>query len=87
MKKIVSVQEVEGEGLIGLMGQRVTLFCLNYMYTGKLAGVNDTCVLLEDAAIVYETGPLNTRDWKDAQALPKPVYVMLRCVESFMELK
>jgi hypothetical protein len=87
MKKIVSVQEVEGEGLMGLLGNRVTLFCLNYIYTGKLAGVNDTCVLLEDAAIVYETGPLNTKEWKDAQALPHPVYVMIRCVESFMELK
>ena len=87
MKKIVSVQEVEGEGLIGLMGQRVTLFCLNYIYTGKLAGVNETCVLLEDAAIVYETGAFNEKNWKDAQSLPKPVYVMLRCIESFMELK
>ena len=87
MKKIVSVQEVEGEGLIGLMGQRVTLFCLNYIYTGKLAGVNETCVLLEDAAIVYETGEFSSKNWKDAQPLPKPVYVMLRCIESFMELK
>jgi hypothetical protein len=87
MKKIVSVQEVEGEGLIGLMGQRVTLFCLNYIYTGRLSGVNDTCVLLEDAAIVYETGEFSSKDWKDAQPLPKPVYVMLRCIESFMELK
>lgn len=87
MKRLVNVQEVEGEGLIGLMGKRVTLFCLNYIYTGKLTGVNDQFVLLEDAAIVYETGPLNTKGWKDAQALPHPVYVMLRCVESFMELK
>ena len=87
MKKIVSVQEVEGEGLVGLMGNRVTLFCLNYIYTGKLTGVNDTCVMLEDAAIVYETGEFTTKEWKDAQKLPKPVYVMLRCVESFMELK
>ena len=62
-------------------------FCLNYIYTGKLAGVNETCVLLEDAAIVYETGAFNEKNWKDAQSLPKPVYVMLRCIESFMELK
>jgi len=87
MKKLVNVQEVDGEGLVGLMGERVTLFCLNYIYTGKLTGVNDNCVKLEDAAIVYETGPLNTTEWKDAQQLPNPVYVMLRCVESFMILK
>lgn len=87
MKKAISVQEVEGEGLLGLMGQRVTLFCLNYIYTGTLVGVNDSCVMLEDAAIVYETGAFHEKEWKDAQSLPKPVYVMLRCVESFMELK
>jgi hypothetical protein len=87
VKKLVEVQEVSGEGLVGLMGQRVTLFCLNYIYTGKLTGVNDSCVLLEDASIVYETGPLNDKQWKDAQALPQCVYVMTRCIESFMELK
>ena len=54
MKKIV--EEVNGEGLDKLLGDRVTLFCLNYIYTGKLSGVNETCVLLTDAAIVYETG-------------------------------
>ena len=85
MKKLI--EEVSGEGLEGLMGERVTFFCLNYIYTGKLVGVNDTCVKLEDAAIVYETGPLCNEQWKDAQPLPHPVYVMLRCVESYMILK
>ena len=41
MKRLVNVVEVDNEGLVGLMGQRVTLFCLNYIYTGKLTGVND----------------------------------------------
>jgi len=81
------VEEVDGEGLEGLMGQRVTFFCLNYIYTGKLVGVNDTCVKLEDAAIVYETGAFNAPDWKDAQKLPHPAYVMVRTIESFMLLK
>jgi hypothetical protein len=87
MKKLVQVQEVEGEGMIGLMGQSVTLFCLNYIYTGKLIGVNDEFVQLENASIVYETGEFTSKDWKDAQKLPHPVYIMLRCVESFMVLK
>lgn len=87
MKKLVNVQEVDGEGLVGLMGERVTFWCVNYIYTGKLTGVNDTCVKLEDAAVVYETGPLNDKQWKDAQALPHPVYIMLSAVESFMVLK
>ena len=84
MKKLVNVTEVEGEGLVALMGQRVTLFCLNYFYTGKLTGVNDTCVLLDDAAIVYETGAFSDKEYKDAQALPgSSWYVQTSAVESF----
>ena len=39
MKQLVTVTEVENEGLDGLMGQRITLFCGNYIYTGDLVGV------------------------------------------------
>ena len=62
MKKIVD--EVSGEGLEKLLGERVTLFCANYIYEGVLAGVNTSCVLLEDAAVVYETGPFNGKTFK-----------------------
>ena len=58
----VMVKEVENEGLEALMGQRVTLFCGVYIYTGKLVGVNATCVKLEDAGIVYETGPFSDKE-------------------------
>ena len=87
MKKVVQIAEVEDEGLEGLMGQVVTVWCLNYIYTGRLAGVNDECILLEDASVVYETGAFNEKDWKDAQKLPHACYVMKRCIESFMVLK
>ena len=83
MKKIVSVTEVDGEGLEALMGETVTLFCLNYIYTGKLAGVNDKCVLLENAKIVYETGELTSKTWTDAQPLPGNWYVQIGAIESF----
>jgi len=87
MKKLVQVTEVEGEGLVGLMGQRITLFCLNYIYTGTLVGVNESCVRLDHAAIVYETGAFSDPKWKDAQKLPNAVYVMLACVEAFSVVK
>ena len=85
MKKIV--QEVEGEGLVKLLGEKVTLFCMNYIYTGRLSGVNDTCVLLDDAKVVYETGDFNRKDWKDAQPLPGQWYVSTSSIESFGVLK
>lgn len=87
MKKLVQVQEVEGEGLMSLLGQRVTLFCMNYIYTGTLIGVNSSCVLLEKAGIVYETGPFHEKNWKDFQELPNNVYVQLAAIESFTVLK
>ena len=85
MKKIVT--EVSGEGLEKLLGERVTLFCVNYIYTGILAGVNEACVLLTSAAVVYETGPFGEKKWKDAQDLPDEWYVQIGAIESFGKLK
>lgn len=87
MKKLVKVEEVSGEGLIGLMGEEVTLFCLNYIYAGKLVGVNETYVKLEDAKVIYETGAFTEKAWKDAQPLPYEWYVQLSAIESFGKLK
>jgi hypothetical protein len=83
----VMVTEVENEGLEALMGNTVTLFCGVYIYTGKLMGVNDTCVKLENAGIVYETGPFNQKNWKDMQPLPDEWYVATQSIESFGILK
>ena len=84
----VLVETKELEGLESLIGQVVTLFCINYFYTGKLVGVNETCVKLEDPKIVYETGPFTESNWKDAQALPqKHWYVQKQAIESFGLMK
>jgi hypothetical protein len=81
MKRLV--EEVSDEGLEGLLGRRVTLFCLNYIYEGKLVGVNDDDVRLDDAGIVYETGELSAKTWKDRQALPNTLYVRASAIESY----
>lgn len=83
MKKLVNVQEVEGAGLVSLLGENVQLICGNYIYAGKLTGVNDICVELENAGIVYETGDWNSKTWKNFQALQSPYFVMIRNIESF----
>jgi hypothetical protein len=85
MKRLI--EEVENEGLVSLIGQRITLFCMNYIYTGKLVGVNDSCVKLDDPAIVYDTGPFSTKEWQDAQKLPNSMYIMLNSIESFGVVK
>ena len=66
-----------------LMGQRITLFCMNYIYTGKLVGVGMTCVKLSAPAIVYETGAFSDKAWKDAQTLPNDLYISTAAIEAF----
>jgi len=84
MKKLVSVTEVLGEGLISLLGEKVILLCMNYFYTGVLEGVNTDCVLLKDPSIVYETGPWSDKTWKDAQRLGiDKLYIQIGAIESF----
>jgi hypothetical protein len=83
MKKLVKVEEVEGEGLMAFMGKSIALYGLNYIYSGTLVGVNEQFVKLENAMIVYETGELSAKSWKDAQRLPGDHYVMLSAIESF----
>jgi len=81
MKKLV--EQVDGEGLEALLGEQVTFFCANYIYTGKLIGVNETCVLLSDPKIVYETGAFTEKGWKDAQAVCPELYIQTASIEAF----
>lgn len=82
------IQEIDKEGLESLLGEVVTLFGAVYIYTGKLVGVNSTCVKLENAGIVYETGDFNEKNWKDMQKLPhKYFYIQISMIESFGLLK
>lgn len=85
MKKLI---EIENEGMESLLGEVVTLMCANYFYTGKLVGVNDTCVKLESPKIIYETGAWSNKDWKDAQSMECDcIYVQTALIESFGVLK
>jgi hypothetical protein len=62
----------------------VHLYCCRYIYRGMVAAVDATTVLLEQAHIVYETGPL-TGPATDAQPLPSRHRIMLASVESWGE--
>lgn len=90
MLKYVEVDPAQS-GLQSLLGQKVMLMCVNYFYVGTLTGVNDTCVELGDAAIVFETGPFRDKasgkvvpDYKDIQKLHVPTWFVSRAaIESF----
>jgi hypothetical protein len=86
MKRLV--EEVENEGLLGLMGQTITCFCANYFYTGELVGVNTDDIKLKNPKIVYQTGDWGNQEWSDAQALPTVyIYVRTSFIESYGVLK
>ena len=82
MKRIIESSEVHG--LEALLGEKVLIFCLNYIYTGILVGVNSTFIELKDPAIVYETGPFTDKGYKDAQPLHTSTWnVQIGVIESF----
>lgn len=83
MKKLVHIQEVDGEGMEALIGQKVTFFSLNYIYCGKLIGVNETDLIIEDAHLVYETGDFKEKGFKDAQKLADTWRLRLSAIESY----
>ena len=85
MKKVMQVQEVEGEGLESLLGQYVLIYSINYLYSGKLMGVNTHDILLEEASIVYDTGDHFAKSFARAEPLPSPLYVRIAAIESYQK--
>ena len=84
----VVVEDRHDEGFDAFLNKDVSLWCLNYIYSGKLVGINDTCLKLENAKIVYETGAFTEKGWKDAQRLPEGThYVQISAIESFGPVK
>jgi len=80
MKRAV---ETGDGGMDAMLGEKVTVFCGVYIYTGKLTGVNANHIELDEPKLVYETGELTSGSWKDAQALPSPWRIMLAGIESW----
>lgn len=82
MKKLI--MEDENEGLMKLLGEVITVYCTSFIYSGKLIGVNEDCILLDEAVIVYDTGAHTDKKWSVAEPMPNKLwYVMKSKIESF----
>ena len=80
----ILVQESEQEGLESFLGKRILLMCAGYFYEGQLIGVNQSCVKLKDAHIVYGTGVWSDKSYADIQKLCSDIwYVSTNLIESF----
>lgn len=84
MQVLVETKEVKEEGMLALLGQNIEIFCGVYIYAGKLVGVNDKCVKLQNPHLVYETGGFLDKKYKDAQPMGREFhYVATGFIESF----
>ena len=84
MKVFVETKEIAREGFEALLGQNVEVFCGNYIYAGKLVGVNTTCIKLSNPHLVYEPGAFHDKKYKDAQSMNREFhYISTHFVESF----
>lgn len=66
-----------------LIGKKVILFCMNYIYTGILCDVDSATATLEDGYIVYETGAFSDPKFKDAQFVSNYLHIHKSSIESY----
>jgi len=85
MKRIV--ETAEESGFEAMLGEKISVWCGIYIYTGQLTGVNEDQIELTNAYIIYETGDLASGPWKDAQSLPGIWRIMKRGIESWGKAK
>ena len=84
MKRLVNVVDVEKDGLESLLGQYIQVWCLNYIYAGKLIGVNTHDVVLAEAVVVYETGKLGDKQFKLAESAGvEELFIRTSAIESY----
>lgn len=85
MKRVVATVETEVDGLEKLLGEYVELYCLNYIYCGRLIGVNTEDVCLAECQIVYETGKLSDHsNYKFSESFNQEErFVMRASIESY----
>ena len=76
--------QLNSGGLEAYMGQSVLLMCQNYFYHGTLYGVFEEFVLLQDPAIVYETGKWSEKSYTNVERLHVKYWRVMRAsIESF----
>ena len=86
MKKVIQVTEVNGEGLEAFLNKRIFIVCRSYFYAGTLTGINDDCVLLEDARFVLESGSFEGKGIANSEKVSGgKIYVAKNAIEAFFE--
>lgn len=78
------VNENKRQDLLNLIGEKVVLLGVNYLYYGVLTEVYEDNVSLQGAKIVFETGNITDAKFKDESEMYSSKWnIMLSAVESF----
>jgi hypothetical protein len=84
MKRLVNVIDIDEDGLESLLGEYVQLWCMNYIYAGRLIGVNQDAVCLAESVVVYETGRMTDKGWKLAESTGlNELFIRIPAIESY----
>lgn len=82
MKRII--ETTEADGMEKLLGEYVQVWCVNYIYAGRLVGVNKEDCVLADPQIVYETGRLTDKQFKMAEPCGvSELFIRTAAIESY----
>ena len=86
MKKVITVTEVDGEGLEAFLNKTIFVVCRSYFYAGTLTGINQSCILLEDARFVLESGSFEGKGISSSEKVKSgKIYIATNAIESFFE--
>lgn len=84
MKRVLNVVETESDGLEKMLGEMVQIWCVNYIYAGRLIGVNTDSVCLAESVVVYETGKMTDKGWKFAESTGlDELFIKTAAIESY----
>lgn len=61
-----------------LRGRKIMVWCRNFIYSGVLTDYDEDFVEITDPFVVYETGALTDKTFKDAQPLPQDSWLVFR---------
>ena len=71
-----------------LIGEKVTFFCLNYIYHGEVVACDFRGVSLKNPKIVYETGDFEEKGFKNAELVYSDLFRLNHAsIESYCILK
>ena len=84
-KVIDGIETKDVDGLEKFLGEYVQLWCMNYIYAGRLVGVNEKDCVLENPHVVYETGKMSSsEEFKFIESCGvDEVFVRIDAIESY----